>query len=524
MSDFSDLDSTDDDSIDPRVQEELERLNNATDAINKLEVELDDSRAAFRQLLTESSQRINALAKKLGSSVDKARPYYEARMKAKEAHTETQKAALRFERANSALSVAKEMVFLAEEGLQKEGRTFDPAWQEMLNHATIRVNEAERERTFSEQEHKRTSKAYNEIDTTVKELQKELKKNIAKSRPYFEMKAQFNKMMEEQKRRVQELEERVLKAKMNYADALHNLEEISDEIHQKRKLKEQRRALGTRGAGVGAECPEPSTTYERDSIMRNHEYMELPSQLRLPKSLSSSTLSQILASQSSPDKQCRYSNRLRKSKSVVDRTEASPLFGRYSISRRNKLQVDHACQTDDDPTPFGRTTNVVVLPATPLTTVTLKSNEFNSGLTAINVCSECAEDVDSSSKSSLQSSEATSPMGLPSEFIRGAMLLPANAMTESIVSSDNGDISDAESLVSNDGLTDDQISSLMMENELQALAKSMVVKPQLEDQLSEVQHSKHTMTETNDDECPSNHLPKIKVKGELAANAARSVQ
>lgn len=53
--------------------------------------------------------------------------------------TQTQKAALRYERASSAHAAAKEMVYLAEEGLKKEGRCFDPAWQEMLNHATLRV-------------------------------------------------------------------------------------------------------------------------------------------------------------------------------------------------------------------------------------------------------------------------------------------------------------------------------------------------------------------------------------------------
>ena len=45
---------------------------------------LQEARAEFRQLLCDSSVRINALAKKLGSCVEKARPYYEARIKAKE--------------------------------------------------------------------------------------------------------------------------------------------------------------------------------------------------------------------------------------------------------------------------------------------------------------------------------------------------------------------------------------------------------------------------------------------------------
>lgn len=63
-------------------QIELERLNTATDEINRLEVELDEARLAFRRLLAEGHLRIQQLTKKLGTSVHKARPYYEARFRA----------------------------------------------------------------------------------------------------------------------------------------------------------------------------------------------------------------------------------------------------------------------------------------------------------------------------------------------------------------------------------------------------------------------------------------------------------
>ncbi|XP_075219224.1 uncharacterized protein LOC142323464 [Lycorma delicatula] len=249
-------------TVDPRVQIELERLNAATDDINKLEVDLDDARAGFRQLLCESTLRIDALARKLGACVERARPYYEARIKAKEALHETQLAAIRFERANSAHAAAKEMVYLAEEGLCTEGRTFDHAWQEMLNHATMRVNESELERTLSEAEHRRTSQSYQRAEIRVQQLQKELKRSIAKSSkntryallafnqsaaavylnnlPYFELKAQFNQVLEEQKIKVKELEKRVGAAKASYAEALSNLEQISDEIHRIRKFETEK--------------------------------------------------------------------------------------------------------------------------------------------------------------------------------------------------------------------------------------------------------------------------------------------
>ena len=109
------------DAVDPRVQVELERLNSATDEINKLEVDLDECRASFRQLLCESTAKVDTLRLKLGLCVERAKPYYEARFVANEALKQTQIAAMRYERANSSHSAAREMVYLAEQGLG--GRT-----------------------------------------------------------------------------------------------------------------------------------------------------------------------------------------------------------------------------------------------------------------------------------------------------------------------------------------------------------------------------------------------------------------
>ncbi|MPC28033.1 SH3 domain-binding protein 5-like [Portunus trituberculatus] len=242
-----------DDAPDPRIQVELECLNTATDTINKLEVDLDEARMLFRQLLTDSTHRIDALAKRLGKCVEQSRPYYEARIQAKQALRETQAAAWRYERASSQHAAAREMVFLAEEGLMEKGCSFDHTWQEMLNHATSKVNDAEKERMESAVEHRRTSALYHEAETRVKALQKELKRAIAKSRPYFELKSAVNQQLEAQKQQVRQLEESVGRAKMTYSQALANLETISDEIHRTRQCQE----LGVRGIGVGADSPIP---------------------------------------------------------------------------------------------------------------------------------------------------------------------------------------------------------------------------------------------------------------------------
>ncbi|KAK8384539.1 hypothetical protein O3P69_014249 [Scylla paramamosain] len=229
----------------------------------------------FRQLLTDSTHRIDALAKRLGKCVEQSRPYYEARIQAKQALRETQAAAWRYERASSQHAAAREMVFLAEEGLMEKGCSFDHTWQEMLNHATSKVNDAEKERMESAVEHRRTSALYHEAETRVKALQKELKRAIAKSSlnarrsllqmnnlvrmhqlqllPYFELKSAVNQQLEAQKQQVRQLEESVGRAKMTYSQALANLETISDEIHRTRQCQE----LGVRGIGVGADSPLP---------------------------------------------------------------------------------------------------------------------------------------------------------------------------------------------------------------------------------------------------------------------------
>lgn len=45
-----------------------------------------------------------------------------------------------YERAVSMHTAAREMVYVAEQGLMADGKnTLDPTWQEMLNHATAKV-------------------------------------------------------------------------------------------------------------------------------------------------------------------------------------------------------------------------------------------------------------------------------------------------------------------------------------------------------------------------------------------------
>ncbi|XP_030606359.1 SH3 domain-binding protein 5b [Archocentrus centrarchus] len=239
-----------DEEVDPRIQGELEKLNQSTVDINTCETELEDARQRFRSVLVEATVKLDELVKKIGKAVEESKPYWEARRLARQAQLEAQKATQDFQRATEVLRAAKETISLAEQRLlEEDNRQFDSAWQEMLNHATQRVMEAEHTKTKSELVHKETAAKYTAATGRMKQLEKKLKRTINKSKPYFEMKAKYYLQLENLKKNVDERQAKLSQAKGEYKTALKNLEMISDEIHERRRNS----AMGPRGRGVGAE-------------------------------------------------------------------------------------------------------------------------------------------------------------------------------------------------------------------------------------------------------------------------------
>ncbi|XP_034079324.1 SH3 domain-binding protein 5-like [Gymnodraco acuticeps] len=273
-------------AVDPRIQGELEKLNQSTDDINRCETELEDARQKFRSVLVEATVKLDELVKKIGKPVEESKPYWEARRLARQAQLEAQSSTQDFQRASEVLRAAKETISLAEQRLLEEDhRQFDSAWQEMLNHATQRVMEAENTKTRSELVHKETAAKYTAAINRMKQLEKKLKRTISKSKPYFEMKAKCYLQLENLKRIVDERQARLSRAKGEYKMALRNLEKISDEIHERRRSS----SMGPRGRGVGSEghsvSGDDGSNFKMESDRISSECREHP--LLLPLSLPS---------------------------------------------------------------------------------------------------------------------------------------------------------------------------------------------------------------------------------------------
>ncbi|XP_059618725.1 SH3 domain-binding protein 5-like isoform X2 [Phlebotomus argentipes] len=250
--------------LDPRVQVELEKLNSATDDINKFEVELDEAKTEFKRLLAESVEKIKQSAHKLGNSIETAKPYYEARLYATQLAKETQVAGVNYDKAKSVHAAAKEMVYLAEQGLGEKS-TLDTACQEMLSHAASRVNQSQLECTDTRNVLKICELKQEVANNRVAKLQAQLKSAIRSSRPYYETRANYNGLLKAQKQKVTDLEARVSEAKMTYNEALKNLEQISEEIH---KMRKERRSIEME---FGA-----SNSSQIDS---SDEYLDFPAKL-----------------------------------------------------------------------------------------------------------------------------------------------------------------------------------------------------------------------------------------------------
>ena len=267
-----DPENEEEEELDPRVQDELEKLNKHTDEINKLELQLEDANCLFRTLLTDSTHQLKTLSQKIGvAHIEKARPYFEALEIANKAQKECQSAATAFQRANGIHAAAKETIALAEERFLTNSSNwqFDNAWQEMLNHATMKVMEAEKQKTESEAEHLQRAAFYQAAEAACQRLEKRLKKHVVKAQHYFEQKEAFNKTLEAQKIQVQTLQTKVSTAKADYAKSLRMLEEISESIHAQRKFKRQMSAL--REPGVGAEILNTLPNYDLDECYRSEE-------------------------------------------------------------------------------------------------------------------------------------------------------------------------------------------------------------------------------------------------------------
>nr|CAB3266044.1 SH3 domain-binding protein 5-like [Phallusia mammillata] len=233
------------------LQNDLDLVQESHDKITKLEVQLDTTRAKYRSLMTTYSHKLKEMSRQLGSSVGKARPYFEAVKKAKKCQIATQQAAMEYKRAVNLHKAARDMVRVAEERVMSSCDKLDPTWQEMLNQANLKVNDASKEKNRVHQEHMKAAKAFQSAEDKKTDLQTKLQRSVIKSKPYFEIQKEFQAKLEAVTKKLNILELRLLEARQNYSHFLTRLRKSGSETKPSKAIK----SLSERGMGVGAENP-----------------------------------------------------------------------------------------------------------------------------------------------------------------------------------------------------------------------------------------------------------------------------
>lgn len=134
----------------------------------------------------------------------------------------------------------------------------------------------------------------------MQQIEERQRRNIQKSRPYFEEKQLCQEQLETQKERIHELDILIKSTKASYAMSLKNLEKISEEIHRTRGTDLGITPPGPREPGVGAtddddfDDPEsPNSTMKigcSNSNLKNMPIADIMNQMENDNSLDATSL------------------------------------------------------------------------------------------------------------------------------------------------------------------------------------------------------------------------------------------
>lgn len=171
--------------------------------------------------------------------------------------------------------------------------SFDPAWQEVLNQAIIKLKEAESTKSKARIDHEVSMKRFMDIEEELSILEKKCKNSIKKSSQYFNESFKFKSDLMKKKAEIEFLNEQIIASKSYYSLTLRDLESISEEIHARRSIKLLKSLLtanqksgaknmtrrGDRrndGSGSGTKNEDDASGYDSNcsSSNENHESLE----------------------------------------------------------------------------------------------------------------------------------------------------------------------------------------------------------------------------------------------------------
>ncbi|XP_065193629.1 SH3 domain-binding protein 5-like isoform X1 [Sycon ciliatum] len=218
--------------LDPRIEQELERLNSSSSDINKFEKELESIQKAFVDLSRQAGSQLAAYQKKLGVAVERARPYYQLKTKLDKAQAELCVCTQDYEKLIVGFNAAEEMLRASEE--KRESSPTSETCKIMVEISRSKVGTISEQLAASKVSHSEKYLKVANLNEQLQRLKRDNARHIAKSEPYFQVYEKMCRTLEDKKAQLGTITASLAQSKQTYSDALAALETISNEIHKVR--------------------------------------------------------------------------------------------------------------------------------------------------------------------------------------------------------------------------------------------------------------------------------------------------
>lgn len=203
---------------------DMARVQRSQFKIQELEKEAERARFCNRNLMQEYAEQLKDKSRILGDAVSKARPYFDALRKSKKAKQRTQYLANQYTRAQQVWRASRELVKAGEDKMMNGLKTpSDMQWLEMLNEANEKANEASMEKARIQQLHEESAQNYRLSEEVAAALLKSEQKSIKKAKSYFDLKIELETKLEDSRKRMQEIDLKVVEAKAELSASLQRL-------------------------------------------------------------------------------------------------------------------------------------------------------------------------------------------------------------------------------------------------------------------------------------------------------------
>jgi chromosome segregation ATPase len=226
----------------------LDKMNTAAGEVNTLENQTREAQTRYKKLLAQWSRLYEDFRVQYGSSIDKARPYFDAAQALQSASQHVQGVVKEFSHAASQHGQAKQELRAIEERLAYGAHkvTLDKDQQSALSSATVRVLRCQQDRDRSEQEYAKALREYQDAQEAADTKRAQVGDSvIRKALPCFRQLQQHQQELDRERRRLAELEEQTKRAKAQYHGSMRGLDKINVAVHDARKDFRERRQANT---------------------------------------------------------------------------------------------------------------------------------------------------------------------------------------------------------------------------------------------------------------------------------------